>query len=145
MTQVLHLPSRWNKFLVSLFTSIQSIVSVSGRISPQSWDVFHKPTSSLLFSLLVFQQLHSTLILRMPFQAHLWQKLPFSSPFFRSNDLPFTPSFGGILMLLSSTHLLVFSGACSFMGLYIQPECCALCSSSFILSSFISRPNQSAT
>ena len=40
MTQVLNLSSRWNKFLVSLFISIQSIVSVSGRISPHSFEMF---------------------------------------------------------------------------------------------------------
>ena len=32
------------KFLVSLFLSFQSIVSVSDRISTQFWHVFHKPT-----------------------------------------------------------------------------------------------------
>ena len=54
--------------VISLLTSIQSIVSVSGRISPQFWDVFHKPTTSLLFSLLVFQQLRSILLLKMLFK-----------------------------------------------------------------------------
>ena len=46
---------------ISLLISIQSIVFVSGRISPQFWDVFLKTTSSLLFSLLVFQQLYSSI------------------------------------------------------------------------------------
>ena len=73
MIQVLHLSSRWNKFLASLFISIQSIVSVSGRTSPQFWDVFHKPTTSLLFSLLVFQQLRSTLLLKMLFKLN-WDR-----------------------------------------------------------------------
>ena len=40
MIQLLHLSSQWNKFLVSLFISIQSIVSVSGRISPHSFEMF---------------------------------------------------------------------------------------------------------
>ena len=40
MTQVLHLSSRWNKFLVSLFMSIQSFVFISGRISPQDFEMF---------------------------------------------------------------------------------------------------------
>ena len=40
MTQVLHLSSRWNKFLVSLFISIQSIVPISGRISPHNFELF---------------------------------------------------------------------------------------------------------
>ena len=37
----------------------------SGRISPQFWEVFHKPTTSLLVSLLVFHQLHYNLLGRM--------------------------------------------------------------------------------
>ena len=72
MNQVLHLCSRWNKFIISLFLSFQSIVSVSGRISPQLWDVLHKPPTSLLFSLLDFQQLCSTLLLNMLFFKLIW-------------------------------------------------------------------------
>ena len=49
MIQVLHLSSRWNKLLVSLLTSIQSIVFVCGRISPQVLRCFHKPRKNLLF------------------------------------------------------------------------------------------------
>ena len=49
MTQVLHLSSWWNKFLVSLFISIQSIVFVSGRISPQVLRCLHKPTKIISF------------------------------------------------------------------------------------------------
>ena len=40
MTQVLYLSYRWNKFLISLFISIQSIVSSSGRISPHNFEMF---------------------------------------------------------------------------------------------------------
>ena len=40
MTQVLHLSSRWNKFLVSLLISIQSFVSVSGGLSPHNFEMF---------------------------------------------------------------------------------------------------------
>ena len=39
MTQVLHLSSRWNKFLVSLLISIQSFVSVGGRSSPHNFEM----------------------------------------------------------------------------------------------------------
>ena len=37
----------------------------SGRISPLSWEVFYKPTTSLFVSLLVFQQLRSNLLGRV--------------------------------------------------------------------------------
>ena len=40
MTQVLHLSSRWNKFLVSLLISIQSFVPVGGRSSPHNFEIF---------------------------------------------------------------------------------------------------------
>ena len=54
-----------NKFFVSFLITIQSIVSVSGRISPQLWDAFHKPTISLFVSLLVFQQFRFNLLGRV--------------------------------------------------------------------------------
>ena len=77
------------------------------------WDVFQKTISSLFFSLLVFQQLRSILLCKDAFQAHLWQKLAFSSPFFYSSDLSSILSSGVFVMLLSS---LIFSywGSCSF-------------------------------
>ena len=40
----------------------QAIVSVSGRISPQVWDVFLKPTTSFFFRCWFFQQLRSILL-----------------------------------------------------------------------------------
>ena len=46
--------------LVGVIISI--ICFCTGRISPQLWEVFHKPTTSLFFSLLVFQQLRSILL-----------------------------------------------------------------------------------
>ena len=92
---------------------LYNLVPVSGRLSPHNLEMFsHKPTTSLLFSLLVFQQLRSTILLRMPFQAQLWHKLAFSSPFFYFNYLFSISSFRRLL--LSSTHLLVLSGSCSF-------------------------------
>ena len=60
MTQVLHLSSRWNKFLVSLFISIQFFFPWVAGCHLIIWDVFHKTISSLFFSLLVFQQLRSS-------------------------------------------------------------------------------------
>ena len=87
MIQFLHLSSRGNKFLVSLFLSIQFFFPWVAGCHLIIGDVFHKTISRLFFSLLVFQQLRSTLLLRMPSQTLLWQKLAFSSPFFYFNDL----------------------------------------------------------
>ena len=64
--------------------------------------MFHKPTTSLCFSLLIFQQLRSILLCKDAFQTHLWQKLAFSSPFCYSNDRSSIISSGGIVMLLFS-------------------------------------------
>ena len=61
----------------SLLISIQSTVSVVAEFRLYFEKFFHKPTTSLLFSFLVFQQLRSTLLLKMPFQTLLWQKLAF--------------------------------------------------------------------
>ena len=137
MVQVISLSSWWKKFFISLVLSIIYLFFSSGRISPQFWEVFHKPTTSLLFSLLVFQQLHSTLLLRMPFQALLWQKLSFSSPFF--NYL----SSGGIVMLLSSTHLLVLSRSCYFLAYPFNQSAVSSFQVLFILSSLASLFNRS--
>ena len=61
----------WPKFFIyppgeisfSSPCSYQSnLVSIYGRISPQVLRCFHKPTSTLLFSLLIFQQLRSSLL-----------------------------------------------------------------------------------
>ena len=43
----------------------QAIVFISGRFSPQVLRCFHKPTTSLFFSLLVFQQLRYNLLGRV--------------------------------------------------------------------------------
>ena len=116
MTQVLHLSSRRNKFLVSLFISIQSIVFCQWQnFTSRFRDVFHKPTTSLLVSLLDFQQLQSTLLLKMLFQAHLRQKMLCSPPFIPFHSLI---SSGGIVMLLSSTHHLVLSRSSSIPSIY---------------------------
>ena len=103
MTQVLHLSSWWNSFSSLCSYQPKSFSFVSGGISPHSFgDVFHKSTSNLLFSLLVFQQLRSTLLLRIPFQALLSQKLAFSSTFVYLNYLSSILSSGGLVMLLFS-------------------------------------------
>ena len=55
MIQVFSYPLGESSF--HLFVDLkQAIIFVSGRISPQVLRCFHKPTTSLFFSLLVFQQ-----------------------------------------------------------------------------------------
>ena len=103
----------------------QAIVSVSGRLSPHNfWDVFHKLTTSLFISLLIFQQLRSILLCKDAFQADLWYKLAFSSPFFYFNDLASILSFRSHCDVVLFTHHLVLSRSCSFPCLSISPECC---------------------
>ena len=62
---------QWSKFspilsakevFISCLISNKQLFFVSGRISPQVLRCFHKPTTSLFFSLLVFQQLRSILL-----------------------------------------------------------------------------------
>ena len=118
-----------------MLTSIQSFVSVSGRISPQFWDVFHKPTTSLCFSLLIFQQLRSILLCKDAFQTHLWQKLAFSSPFCYSNDISSIISFGGIVTLLFSLTISIREDRVLFLLIHLTGVSC-FHSSSLILSSF---------
>ena len=121
MIQVLHLSSRWNNLLVSLFISIQFIVSVSGKISPHSFEMFfHKPTTNLFILFLVFPNNYVLTFL----EGCLPRSLVAEVVIFFS-----IPSF-----LLSSTHLLVSSGSSSFLCLSIRPECCVFMP---VLSSYL--------
>ena len=106
-------------FLVSLFLSIQFFFPWVAGCHLIIWDVFHKTISSVFFSLLVFQQLRSTRLLRMPSQALLWHKMAFSSPFSYLNYLSSILLFRGIVMLLFSTHHLVLSKIIFFSCLSI--------------------------
>ena len=105
MTQVIHLSSRWNKFLVSSFISIQFFFPWVAGCHLIIWDGFHKTISRLFFSLLVFQQLCSSLCCkRAPSRSCFSSFIPFHS-FFCSR---------GIVMLIFSTHHLVFQRSCFF-------------------------------
>ena len=90
------------------------------------WDVFHKTISSLFFSLLLTQQLRSTICVTV-----------------LSQDLVSLRS-GDIVMLLSSTHLLGLSGPCFDRAYPFNRSIVSLFSSSFMLSSFSSLLNRSA-
>ena len=134
MTQVLHLSSWWNSFSSPCSYQPKSFSFVSGGISPHSFgDVFHKSTSSLLFSLLVFQQLRSTLLLRIPFQALLSQKLAFSSTFVYLNYLSSILSSGGFVMLLFSVIILIYKDHDLFFAYPFYRSLVPFCSSSFHL------------
>ena len=143
MTQVLHLSSRWNSFLDSLFIPIQFFFPWMAGCHLIIWDVFHKTISSVFFSLLDSQQLRSTLLLKMPCRALLWQILAFSSPFLSFNyQLLFFRS-GGIVLLFSSTHLLVLSRSCSFHDCPFNRSVVPSAQVLFILSSLVSLFNRS--
>ena len=78
MTQVLHLSSRWNKFPVSLLISIQSVVSVCGRISPHSFEMFSiSPQQAYYFRCCFFPITPFYPSWKGALLAHLWQKLAF--------------------------------------------------------------------
>ena len=144
MTQVLHLSSRWNKFLVSLLISIQSFCfRWWKKLTSSFWDVWHKPIISLFFSLLVFQQLRYNLLGRVLSKLICGGSWHFPSPFCYSNDRSSILSSGGIVRFLALTHL-VWARSCYFLAypfnrsvvfsfkffhlikfcLSFQPDCC---------------------
>ena len=70
MIQVLSLSPRWKKLSIFLARN-QILFPLVAEFHLKFRDVFHKPTTSLLFSLLVFEQLRSTLLLKMLFKL-IW-------------------------------------------------------------------------
>ena len=58
-------------FISSLLSTNQLFLLVAG-CHLITLRCFHKPTTSLFFSLLVFQQVHSILLCKDAFQVHLW-------------------------------------------------------------------------
>ena len=116
-------PSRWKRFFISSLISRKQLFFISGRIVTSSfWDVCHKLTTYLLFSLLVFQQLRSTLLLKMLFKLiGGWRCCFLLRSFVPSIQLIFFHS-GGIVLLFSSTHLFVLSGSCSFCPYPFNPS-----------------------
>ena len=112
-------------------------------VTSSFWDVCHKPTTSLCFSLLIFQQLRSILLCKDAFQTHLWQKLAFSSPFCYSIDLSSILSSRGIVMLLFYLIIPNCEDHVLFMLIHLTGVSC-FHSSSLILSSFASFLNRRA-
>ena len=105
-------------FISSLLSNKQ-LFFISCRISLQALRCFHKPTTSLFVSLLVFQQLRSILLCKDAFQADLWYKLAFSSPFFYFNNLSSILSSRRHCDVALFSHHLVLSRSCSFPCLSI--------------------------
>ena len=114
----------------SLLISIQSTVSVVAEFRLYLEKFSISPLQAYSFRCWFFQQLRSTLPLKMPLQALLWQKLAFSSPFLYSNDLSSIFSSGGMVMLLSSLIISNCEDRVLFVLIHFQPECRALFSSS---------------
>ena len=130
-------------FISSLISSKQLFPSVAG-CHLIMLRCFHKPTTSLFFSLLVFQQLRFILLLRMLPKFNCGR----SYHFLLRSLIP-TIHFlfvrpGGIVMLLSSTNHLVLSRSCNFSFLVRLVGVSCFHSSSLILSSFVSFLNRSA-
>ena len=132
MTQVLLLSSQWNSFSSPCSYQSNLLFLLVAECHLIVLRCFHKPTTSLFFSLLVFQQLRSILFCKDAFQAHLWRKLSFSSPFF----IPMIYllfSFGGIVMLLSSLIISNCEDRVLFMLIHLTGVLCHLfkCFSSY--------------
>ena len=126
MIQVLHLSSRWNKFLVSSFISIQFFFPWVAGCHLIIWDVFHKTISRLFFSLLVFNNSILAFVVSVI-----------------SQDLVSLRS-GVIVMLLFSTHHLVCQRSCSFRAYPFNQSVVSSAQVLFILSSIVSLFNRSA-
>ena len=109
-TQVLLSSFRWNKFLVSLFLSIQFFFPWVAGCHLIIWDVFHKTISSLLFSLWVFQQLRPSFCCNRALSRYCFPSFTTFHSYFCS---------GGFVMLLSSTIISFHLRSCSFLCLSI--------------------------
>ena len=103
MTQVLHLSSGWNKFS-RLLVDINPIYCfpLVAEFSPQDFEMFSISPHQAYPFVVGFPTTPLYPSQKGAFQAHLWQKLAFSSPFGYSNDLSSILSSGGIVMLLFS-------------------------------------------
>ena len=101
MTQVLHLSSRWDKLLISLFISIQFFFPWVAEFHLKCWDVSISPLQDYSFrcwfsnnSVITFSE--------GCFPSSFMAEVGISSPFLYSNDLSSIFSYGGMVMLLSS-------------------------------------------
>ena len=131
-TQVLLSSFRWNKFLVSLFLSIQFFFPWVAGCHLIIWVVFHKTISSLFFSLLVSNNSVRPFSYRCIFKLFCGRSWHFSSLFFYFNYL------SSILLFRSHCDVTLFShhlGSCSFRDYPFNRSVLPLCSSSFISSS----------
>ena len=111
MTQVLHLSSRWNKFLVSLLISIQFFFPWVAGCHLIIWDVFHKTISSLLFSLWVFQQLRPSFCCNRALSRYCFPSFTTFHSYFCS---------GGIVMLLFSLLISVCQDHVQFLPFTVE-------------------------
>ena len=144
MTQVLHLPSQWNKLLVYLLISIQSFVSIVAefRLNFEKFSI--SPLQAYSFRCW-FSNNSIITFLEGCFPTSLVAKLSFSSPSLYPNGLTSILSLRRHCDVVLFTHHLVLWGPCSFRAypfptgvscplfkffpfcqvfLPSQPECC---------------------
>ena len=132
MIQALHLSFRWDKFLVSLFLSIQSF-SVSGKLSPHNVEM---PSISPLQVCPSVVGVPTTPFDPSPkdaFSSSLWQKLAFLLHSFISMIYILFLSSGGIAMLFFSPIISFCQRSCSFHAYPFNRSVVPFCSSSFRL------------
>ena len=120
------LSSRQKQFSSLRWSQTSNCFSLVAEFHLKFWDVCHKPTTNLCFSLLTLQQLRSILLCKDAFQTHLWQKLAFSSPFCYSNDLSSILSSGGIAMLLFSLIISNWEDHVLFVLIHLTRVLCHL-------------------
>ena len=120
--------TQWKKFSSLLWSQTSNCFSLVVECHLIVLRCFHKPTTSLFVSLLVFQQLRSILLCKDAFQADLWYKLGFSSPPLCPNNLASILSFRRHCDVALFTHHLALARSCSSPCLSIYPECCVISS-----------------
>ena len=129
------------EFFISSLISSKQLFFVSGIISPQVLRCFLKPTTSLLFSLFISQQIRPILYGRMLSNSFDVEDVVFFFVTFSPFYLLFRRHYD-VAHFDQSSHF-VKDHVVSFF-LSIQPECRVLHSSSLILWSFTSLLNRSA-
>ena len=114
MVQVISLSSWWKKFFILLVLSIILFVSVVAEFCLNCEKFSISPLQAYPFRCWFFQQPRYNPSWKGAFQAHLWQKLSFSSPSLYPNNLASILSFWRHCDVALFTHHLELWGPCSF-------------------------------
>src|SRR3954467_13702300 len=102
MTQACSLSSWWNTFFISSLISSKQLFSLVAEAHLTILRCCHKPTTSLFFSLLVFQQLRSNLLGRMLSKFNCGRSCHFLLRSFVPTFYLLFFRYGGIVILLFS-------------------------------------------